>query len=189
MNTEIITITDRSGSMETIRRDVIGGYNRFLAEQQALPGAARLTYTQFDTQYDVIYQGMPLAAAPQLDDKTFVPRGSTALLDAIGRTLVEQGKRIHDENWAERVIVAIITDGAENASREYNRAQIKEMIAHAQQHDWHFVFLAANQDAFAEAASYGISAATTRNFTASAAGVKAAYADTSLLVGQLRGAA
>jgi hypothetical protein len=94
MKTEIIVITDRSGSMASIAKDVIGGYNTFLRDQKAQPGEAKLTYTQFDHEYEVVLAGKPLQDAPELTAETFAPRGSTALFDAIGRTLNEQGQRI-----------------------------------------------------------------------------------------------
>lgn len=184
--TEILTITDRSGSMESIRNDVIGGFNRFVAEQQREPGEARLTYCQFDTLYEVVYSACPLSAVPKLTEETFVPRGSTALYDAIGRTLNEQGARIKAEGWAELVIVQIITDGAENASHEYSAEQVKAMIEHAEKHGWVFLFLAANQDAFATGRTLGISAGTTASYSADAIGTKHAYGATSAMTSSLR---
>lgn len=188
MNTEIIAITDRSGSMLLIRDAVIKGFNAFVDEQKGVPGQARMTHVQFSGHeyYAVLYQGVPLGDVAPLDLEGYRPEGSTALNDAIGRTLEQQGKRIHDEGWAEQVIVAITTDGEENASCEYSHEQVEKMIAHARAHGWHFVFLAANQDAFAKAASYGISAATTANFVASAAGAVDAYATISGMTRTLR---
>ncbi|MGZ8317570.1 MAG: hypothetical protein ACXWVD_00575 [Telluria sp.] len=184
--TEILTITDRSGSMESIRADVIGGFNRFVAEQQAEPGEARLTYCQFDAMYEVVYTACPLSAVPPLTEATFVPRGSTALYDAIGRTLNEQGARIAAEGWAELVVVQIITDGMENASREFGAAQVKSMIEHAEKHGWVFLFLAANQDAFASGAALGISGGTTASYSADAVGTAHAYGATSAMTSSLR---
>lgn len=186
MKTEIITITDRSGSMNTIRQDVIGGFNSFLAEQKALPGEGRMTFTQFDDHYQVDYQGRDLQSTPQLTSTTFVPRGWTALYDAIGRTLNEQGARIARENWADLVIVCIITDGEENKSREYTLAQIQTMTAHAEANGWKFVYLAANQDAIAAAQRIGLRQAVASNFTADSIGTKSAYATTSLSVTNMR---
>lgn len=188
MKTEIIAITDRSTSMGTIRDAVIKGFNAFVAEQKGVAGEARMTHVQFSGHdgYKVVYQGVPLEEVVPLDRDGYDPIGSTALHDAIGRTLEQQGKRIHDEGWADQVIVAITTDGEENASLEYTHAQAEQMIAHAKKHGWHFVFLAANQDAFVKAASYGISAATTANFVASAAGAMDAYATISGMTRSLR---
>lgn len=186
MNTEIIVITDRSGSMAAIAPDVIGGYNTFLREQKEQPGEARITYTQFDTEYQVVSAAVPVRQAPDLTPATFVPRGSTALYDAIGRTLNEQGQRIATEKWAQLVVVCIITDGQENASREYTRDKVKSMTAHAEANGWKFIFLAANQDAFAAAQAFGSAGNFSGNFQANAAGTKAAYASTSSTVSQLR---
>ena len=186
MKTEIIAITDRSGSMASIMNDVIGGYNTFLKEQKEQPGEARMTYTQFDSEYEVVYSGKPLSDAPPLTHATFVPRGSTALFDAIGRTLNEQGARIAAEKWAELVIVCIITDGGENASREFKSERIKEMTAHAEANGWKFIFLAANQDAFAAARNIGISSQFVGGYAANAAGTQAAYSSTSATASVLR---
>src|SRR5574342_1273726 len=139
MKTEILVITDRSGSMVTIANDVIGGYNTFIEEQRKIPGEEKVSFTQFDTEYEVIYAGKPLADVPKLDNQTFVPRGGTALLDAIGRTLNEQGQRIATEDWADLVIVCIMTDGEENSIRECTRELIQEMTAHAEKNGWKFI--------------------------------------------------
>lgn len=190
MNTEIICIVDQSGSMGTLREDVIGGFNTFLADQQQQGGAGRITFVTFDGASTTHFQAVPLENAKPLTKADYAPGGSTALLDAIGRTLNTQGKRIHDENWAELVIVNIITDGEENCSTEFTAPRIKEMIAHAQDTaGWKFLFQAANQDAFATASKYGIAGATTSNFTASGAGMRSAYGSTSLSVSSMRAAA
>lgn len=186
MKTEILVITDRSGSMSAIRNDVIGGYNTFLEEQKAVPGEAKVTFTQFDDVYEVVYQGRPIAEAPQLTAQTFVPRGMTALHDAIGRTLNDQGARIAAEKWADLVIVCVLTDGGENSSKEYTLDRVKAMTAHAEKAGWKFVYVAANQDAFASAQHLGMSGAITQNFTANAAGTQAAYASTSATIRGLR---
>lgn len=158
MRVEIIDITDRSGSMSDIRNDVIGGFNTMVAEQKAVPGEARLTYIQFDDHYQIVYAGKNIQDVEPLTQQTYVPRGSTALLDAIGLTLNEQGKRIAAEGWAEKVIVCIRTDGQENASKEYKLDAIKAMIRHAEAHGWVFIFSGADQDAFAAAQNLGLSA-------------------------------
>lgn len=186
MNTEILVITDRSGSMSSIRSDVIGGFNRFLRDQKAQPGEARITYTQFDSSYEVVYQAKPINEVAILDTSTFVPRGMTALFDAIGRTLNQQGERIAREKWAELVVVCIITDGDENSSREYSRERIQEMVKHAESNGWQFLFLAANQDSFAAARDFGSAAKYAGNFQANASGVAMAYSATSATLSALR---
>jgi uncharacterized protein with GYD domain len=186
MNTEILVITDRSGSMATTAKDVIGGYNTFIKEQREVPGEARVTFTQFDDVYEVVYAGKPLADVPVLDRKTFVPRGSTALLDAIGRTLNDQGSRIASEKWAELVIVCILTDGGENASREYTAERVKAMSEHAEKNGWKFVYLGANQNSFDVVQGLGMKGAVTANYVANAAGTQAAYNMTSSSVRSMR---
>jgi hypothetical protein len=181
MKTEIIAIQDRSGSMSPLHRDVVGGYNTFLAEQRAVEGEARMTCVQFNDTVRTLYQALPMSEVKDMSGADYLPTGSTALLDAIGSTLEAQAKRIADEGWAELVIVHINTDGEENASHHYTLEQVKTMITHAQDKaGWVFLFQAANQDAFAAGGKYGISAATTSNFTASAAGLRDAYGSASL---------
>jgi Mg-chelatase subunit ChlD len=187
MKTEILVITDRSGSMATTAQDVIGGYNTFIREQREVHGQARVTFAQFDHAYEVVYAGKPVADVPTLDARTFVPRGNTALLDAIGRTLNEQGQRIAAESWADLVIVCILTDGGENASREYDIATIRTMTAQAEKIGWKFVYLGANQDSFAVAQGLGLKGAIVANYDANPAGTQQAYGATSATVRNLRG--
>jgi uncharacterized protein YegL len=190
MKTEIICITDGSGSMSGLRGDVVGGFNAFVAEQRAIPGEARMTLVQFNSGVNTLYQAKPLGEVATLALDQYCPMGGTALLDAIGTTLEQQGKRIAAENWAEAVIVSITTDGEENSSSHYSLEQVKAMITHAQDKaGWVFVFQAANQDAFLAGGQYGISAGTTHSFTASAAGVRDSYATMSMSATALRTAA
>lgn len=160
--TELVCILDRSGSMEAIRDDAIGGFNAFLDAQRDEPGETRLTLVQFDDRYDVLADHVPLAHVPPLARETFVPRGSTALLDAIARTLDAVGKRLAATPEPERpskVVVAVVTDGQENASRHATRQQVFDRIAHQRDvYGWAFVFLAANQDAIAGAVALGMQA-------------------------------
>jgi hypothetical protein len=184
MKTEIICITDRSGSMALIQNDAIGGFGEFIRQQREVPGECRVTNVIFDNTVETQYEAVPLAKVPL--PLVLEPRGSTALLDAIGQTLNKQGERIAKESWAEKVICVIITDGQENSSREFNNARVKEMIEHAQKHEWAFVFLAANQDAFATGFSFGIAPTYTSNFTADAVGTRMAYAAAGASVTSLR---
>lgn len=181
--TEVIIILDRSGSMERIWPDAVGGLTRFIEEQKKLPGELRLTLHVFDTELDRIYDAVDLRAVPQ--DNVFglypvYPRGTTALLDAIGFTFTGVGKRLADTpdgERPERVLVAIITDGEENASREFSRRQIQKMIRHQERkYDWFVTYLGANVDAFAEASDLGLDTANAINFGASARGIDGAYA-------------
>lgn len=161
---EIVVVLDKSGSMQSVRGDAIGGFNAFLGEQQAQPGCGRLTLALFDSPgtYELVHCGTPLAEVPLLTEETYVPSGMTALLDAIGRTVDEVGKRLAatpEPDRPESVIVAILTDGEENSSQEYSRERVFEMIrVQREAYSWQFVYLGANQDAIAEAGKLGISA-------------------------------
>ena len=171
--TDITVVLDRSGSMQSTKSDTIGSFNSFLAEQRKVAGQATVSLVQFDDQYEPAYEGRPLDDAPDLTDDTYVPRGMTALLDAIGRTIVRTDERFAKQgNRAELVIFVIITDGHENASKEYDREKIFKMIrSHERDHNWQFVFLGANQDAIAEAGGFGIMADHAMTYSAKHLGV------------------
>ncbi len=159
--TEIICIIDRSGSMSSIRDDAIGGFNIFLEEQKGVTvDRCIFTYTQFDTDYEIVHCGIPIEDMKPLDHSTYVPRGSTALLDAIGRTINSVGARLSAVSESERpgkVAVVILTDGFENASKEFNLGTITEMIkTQSEQFKWEFVYLAAGKDAFEAGHRMGI---------------------------------
>jgi len=157
--TEIVFILDRSGSMVTIAADMRGGFDTLIAEQRKVAGECLVTLTQFDQEYEVVYAGKPIADVPKL---ALVPRGQTALLDAIGRTIATTGERLEkmkEKDRPGRVLVAIITDGQENASREYTAGQVAKMIAHQKEaYAWSFLFLGADENAIEVAKSYGIGA-------------------------------
>lgn len=178
---EIVVIADRSGSMESIAKDAIGGFNTFLKEQQALPGEANFTLVLFDNVIEVPIDCKPIASVEPLTDKTFVPRGGTALFDAIGRTLIEL-ERAHPK----RAIVCILTDGEENSSSKYTRHDVKRMIENCEKKDWKVLYLAANQDAFAVGSTFGVLRSNTKNFDFSGAGVHHAYAATNCAVTEYR---
>jgi hypothetical protein len=178
--TEIAFVLDRSGSMNPIAGDAIGGFNTFLAAQQALPGEARLTLVLFDHEYLVTHNNVPIQAVPPLDATTYVPRGMTALLDAVGRTIDDVGTRLAgtpEEQRPAKVICAILTDGQENASRDYTFAKVAAMIKHQQEkYSWEFLFLAANQDAIAAAGALSIQPKDAIAFQPTGQGVRQAHA-------------
>ncbi|MBC8144387.1 MAG: VWA domain-containing protein [bacterium] len=177
--TDITIVLDRSGSMQSVAEDTIGGFNRFVEDQKTGHGDAVLTLVQFDDQYEVVYNAAPIATAAKLTDSTFVPRGSTALLDAIGRTIEVTGARFAaapEHERPEQVIIMILTDGHENASAHYTNAKIAQMIAHQRDvYSWEFVFLAANQDAIATGGRMGISSDQSLTYAASKIGTNAAF--------------
>lgn len=168
---EILVIADRSGSMQSIQDDAIGGFNSFLKEQQELEGKANLTLVLFDDKYEVPVKSVDIDKVKPLTSETFVPRGMTAMNDAIGKALSELS-----EINPEKAVICIITDGAENSSKEFSGQQVKEKIKAAEEKGWQVVFLAANIDAFSAGGSLGISAKTTFNFAADAVGIQSAYA-------------
>jgi acyl-CoA synthetase (AMP-forming)/AMP-acid ligase II len=161
--TDIVVVLDRSGSMASVVDDTIGGFNSFVDRQKKGEGFARLTLVEFDHEYHVVYERRDIHEVSPLDRRSYVPRGNTALLDAIGRTIIAVRGAIAVDRPSERpgqVVFVIITDGMENASREFTRSQILEMIrAHQEEEEWEFLFFGANQDAIGEAASMGIDAA------------------------------
>jgi hypothetical protein len=162
--TDITLVVDRSGSMEQVREDAEGGVNSFIAQQAKEPGEALLTLVQFDTEYEFLHKGIPISQVPKYE---LIPRGMTALLDAVGRAINETGERLAKTDEADRpglVVFVAMTDGLENSSKEFSKDAVKEMIERQQQqYNWHFTFLGANQDAFAEAGGMGIHAAGVAN--------------------------
>lgn len=166
--TEIVFVLDRSGSMEAMVEPAVSGFNRLLREQQQVPGLARFTLVLFDDQYELPFHSVPIAEVVELDAESFVPRGSTALLDAIGRTIDDLGKKLAaapENDRPNQVIIAILTDGEENASHHYSWADVAKRIRHqTEKYQWQFMFLGANQDAIATAGRMNIHAANTTNF-------------------------
>jgi hypothetical protein len=149
--------------MESIRDDVIGGFNAFLARQQAEPGQATLSLVQFDSQdpYEVLYHFVPLGQVPPLSAERYVPRARTPLLDALGRGIADLDATLAAMPLArrpEQVVVVVVTDGLENASREFSHAQVRAMIAAHEAEGWQFVFLSADLAAVAEAERIGFAA-------------------------------
>jgi hypothetical protein len=186
--TDITFILDRSGSMSSIYADTVGGFNSFVNDQKEAEGEAKLTLIQFDTYYELNYLGVDIKDVPDL---VFQPRGMTALLDAIGRGILETGKRLdalEEDEKPSTVLFVIITDGGENASREFTKDKINEMIKHQTEiYSWDFVFLGANQDAIETGTSLGISAGNSMSYQAQAGFATQAFASVSNNATLLRG--
>lgn len=184
--TDITIVVDRSGSMRLMQADAEGGINEFIRSQKTQPGQANLTLVEFDTTIDFVYRGIPLAEAK---DYKLVPRGSTALLDAVGQSINATGERLAKMAEADRpgiVIMVVVTDGGENASKEFKRDQIRSMVEHqTNTYRWKFVYLGANQDAFAESGNMGFSQQFTSGYTNN--NVQAAYANVSSKLSSIRG--
>jgi hypothetical protein len=150
---------DCSGSMSTCWDDAIGGFNSFVADQAAQQPDSTLTLKQFDHEIRTTFENVPFKDVQPLTRQTFVPRGSTALLDAIGET-------VKGSTPGEPTTLIILTDGQENASRTYTKAHIKDLLEQKQKEGWTIIYLGANQDAFAEAGSMGIAPTNTVNYDA-----------------------
>lgn len=188
--TEIAFILDRSGSMQSCRDAAIQGFNAFLADQQKVEGLAKLTLVMFDDEYLVPVSSVPVQEVLPLTHETFVPRNCTALLDAIGQTIDDLGHRLSalaEKDRPGQVIVAILTDGLENASQRFTWKEISGKIKHQTDiYKWIFLFLGANQDAIATAANLSIAANNAATYVADAAGSKASHAAFSRKVRSLR---
>jgi hypothetical protein len=146
-------ILDKSGSMSTKVRDVIGGFNLYLdevAKEQAVDYGFSLTL--FDTVVEMKYKGVPLASAAKLDSSSYRPSGNTALFDAVGNTV----QTVSTDGF-DKIITVIMTDGEENSSREWTLHAIRELIKSKEAAgNWTFVFLGANLDAFEQGANLGV---------------------------------
>ncbi len=188
--TDITILLDRSGSMESVRKDTIGGFNTFLKAQKELEGEAVLTLVQFDDQYEVCYSAVPIKEVKELTTETFVPRGWTALLDAIGKTISSTGERLakmSEKDRPEQVIFVILTDGDENYSKEYTKSVVNEAIKiQTNTYNWDFVFLGANQDAIKVGGSYGILKGNSMSFAANSQGTMDSFAAVSSSIGSYR---
>ena len=164
--THLYFLLDRSGSMQSIRTDTEGGFDAFIEEQRALPGRCRVTLAQFDDRYEEVYVDRDLADVPPLQ---LAPRGSTALLDALGRVIVEAGERLAalpEDQRPASVIVGVMTDGYENASREWTHPRIKELIEQqTRDYGWQFLYLGADQDAIEEGAKMGFAAGKSMTYS------------------------
>jgi hypothetical protein len=168
--TDIVVVLDRSGSMKKIAESTVSGFNEFINEHKNAEGDATITLAQFDDRYEMLYNCIPVKEVNDLVlGETFIPRGTTALLDAIGRT-------INSVNSTNDVIFVIITDGQENASVEYSKDDISKLIKEKEdKNEWKFIFLAANQDAIQTGNSIGIKSNMAMTYAATAAGAGSAF--------------
>src|SRR4051812_11154444 len=155
--THLYFLLDRSGSMQSIKSDIEGGFAAFVDEQRKAAGAARATLAQFDDVYELVYADRPIADVPPLD---LQPRNMTALHDAIGRLITDAGAKLAAMPASERpgtVVVAIMTDGLENASKEWTGPSVKALVEQQTvAYGWTFMYMGADQDAIEVGASLGI---------------------------------
>jgi hypothetical protein len=186
--TEIVFILDRSGSMGGLESDTIGGFNSFVTKQAEI-GPTNLTTILFDDRYEILHNGIDAKKA-FLTEKEYYTRGSTALLDAIGKTINGVGKRLGETPEAQRpgkVIFVITTDGLENASVEFSYDEVKRMITHqGEKYSWEFIFLGANIDVAREGDKLGIKEDRAFCFTSDSEGIGTMYKKTAGVCASIR---
>lgn len=185
---DITIVVDRSGSMSIVQDDAEGGVNSFIVEQAKASGDAVLTLVQFDTVYEFVHRAVPVKEVPPYE---LIPRGMTALLDAVGRAIAETGERLAKMNEAERpglVAFVIVTDGHENSSREFQLDKVREMITHQREkYNWQFTFLGADDSAFDQGHALGLRRADIAQYAPNKS--KKAYETASSKIRRMREAA
>jgi len=174
--TELVFILDKSGSMCGLEKDTIGGYNSMLEKQKAVASEALITTVLFDNDYELLHDRIDIRAVCPITEKEYSVGGTTALFDAIGRTIHKIGnaqKNTAADFRADKVMFVIITDGEENSSHEYSANRIKQMIIQQKErYAWEFIFLGANIDAVETAGRFGIAPDRAQNYHADSEGVK-----------------
>ena len=187
---EIVCIIDRSDSMNDIKSEAIAGFNSFIKAQKEFQGETTLSLILFNQEYQSVYERRDINEVPLLDDTTYLPKGATAILDAIGISVDRLGEKLYqapEDKRPEKVIVAILTDGLENASGEYTYEQVADKVREQQaMYNWEFVLLAANQDAVVTGDKIGIKREDAVNFKATSQGITTAFEDMNKIVFEKR---
>ena len=179
----ISIVLDRSGSMTRIADDIVGGFNQFLRKQRNTEGEARVTLAQFDSEdpFEMLIDGIPLREVTDLDPAAYQPRSTTPLYDAVGRMIVRIDGQITSRRKVrlpeEDQVVLIVTDGLENASTDFTRSRVFEMVSDRRKQGWVFVFLGADQDVYAEGDKVGVASANRVSWEKSKAGSKKMWKD------------
>lgn len=188
--TEIIFLLDRSGSMAGLETDTIGGFNSMIQQQKSKSGKCYVSTVLFDHVSEVLHDRVELSDVQEMTSKDYFVRGSTALMDAIGYSIHHIGnvhKYARPEDVPQKTLFVITTDGYENASRRYNRSDIKKMIERQQKkYDWEFLFIGANIDAVETASEYGISPERAVDYHCDSIGTELLYQDLSDAVDCIR---
>lgn len=190
--TELVFILDRSGSMGGLESDTIGGFNSMLKKQQAEAGECRITTVLFDDKYETLHDRIDIAAVGPITAEQYFVRGSTALLDAVGKTIdkISNAQKNTAEAYrAQKVLFVITTDGMENSSREFGYEKIKSMIEHQKKScGWEFIFLGANIDAVNVANRIGIAQNRAQTYHNDTEGIATNYEALSETVSHMRAA-
>ena len=188
--TEIVFILDRSGSMNGLEKDTIGGFNGMLEKQKQVEGDVLISTVLFDDKCEVLHDRKPIQEINPLTEKDYYVRGCTALLDAVGGAIHHIGnihKYAREEDRPNKTLFVIITDGFENSSKRYTYDKVKSMIERQQKrYDWEFMFLGANIDAIAEAKRFGINEEMAVEYLCDEAGTALNYETVSEVVSYLR---
>lgn len=188
--TELVFILDKSGSMSGLEADTIGGFNSLLKKQKKKAGDVVVTTVLFDDRYQILHDRFDINDIKPISEKEYYVEGSTALLDAVGKTIrkIDNVRKNRRHNGhVDKVLFVIITDGMENASHEFSYEQIRKTIRHRKKKcDWEFLFLGANIDAAATAEQYGISADKAANYCADSEGTRLNYKVLSSAISDIR---
>lgn len=172
---ELVLVLDKSGSMQGLESDTIGGFNSMIKKQKALDVPVRVTAVLFNDKTDVLYESRSIHSVHALTEKEYEVGGTTALLDAVGSTILKVDQK-GDVKKGTKVIFVIITDGMENASREFTKTKVKQMISDNQEkYGWDFIYLGANIDAAEEAGAIGVKKANAVTYRNTESGVRANY--------------
>ncbi len=188
--TELVFILDRSGSMERLTDDTIGGFNSLIKKQRAEKGECFVSTVLFNNRSEVLYDRVPLDKIPEMTRADYAAQGGTALIDAIGAAIHHIGnvhKYARNEDVPKNTMFVIITDGMENSSRMYSSDRVKKMIERQKtQYGWEFLFIGANIDAVETAQSFGISKDRAVDYIADSEGTGVVYDALSSAVSMMR---
>ena len=191
--TELVFILDRSGSMAGLERDTIGGFNSMIRKQNAEKGECFVSTVLFDHEREVLHDRVKLSEVPEMTERDYTVRGSTALIDAIGKAIHHIGnihKYARKEDVPERTVFIITTDGMENSSHLYTSDEVKKKIERQKtKYGWEFLFIGANIDAVSTAAKFGINKDRAVNYNADSEGTRILYESVSAAVQNIRASA
>ena len=193
--TQIVCILDASSSMNSIIDEARDGFNKFIDDQKKLDGEASLTVATFSSGgvnngYELLYDNVPVENVEHLTHREWNGNGMTALYDAIGKAITDVStthKNLKKADRPDKVLFAIVTDGHENASREFTQESIKTLISKQEKQDWQFVYLAADQDATIASSSIGVSRGSTLSYSNTGAGNTVVFDTLSMATSNYRG--